>query len=350
MRQYGALVGGHRGRGYGGRPGPGSEPAPLSSAEREEALQLPERVDPRVAALAERLAPPEASDVELLDATVRHLQTRYSYSLTPGPFRPDGDPLAEFLFEKKAAYCEYFASAAVVMLRLRGVPARYVKGLSVGAQTDMGGGLHVVRESDAHAWVEVWLPGSGWVAADPTPPGQFAEARGTPSATRAWVEHARAGLTSAWRRLTEGGMLEFLGWLGRETVALLGGLVREPGVWLIVAVVALGPAALRRLRRRSERRRSIGFEESLRVSADVRALVRELERRWTSLGRPRPVSRGLLEHARFVRGPSPPGSNAMPESLASTGDRIVRAYYRARFGHQTLGPQEVQSLRDGLDG
>ena len=96
----------------------------------------------------------------------------------PGAFRT-GDPLAEFLFEKKAGYCEYFASAAVVLLRLQGVPARFVKGLSVGPQTDQGGGLHVVRDSDAHAWVEAWIPGEGWVEADPTPPGQFAEAHGT---------------------------------------------------------------------------------------------------------------------------------------------------------------------------
>jgi len=349
LRQYGALVGGQRGKAYGGRPRPGSERAPLTPEEREEALQLPGQVDPRVVALAERLAPAGADDSDLLDATVRHLQTRYTYSLTPGPFRPAGDPLAEFLFEKKAAYCEYFASAAVVLLRLRGVPARYVKGLSVGPQTDMGGGLHVVRESDAHAWVEAWLPGSGWVAADPTPPGQFAAARGTPSATRAWVEHARAGLTSAWRRLTEGGMLAFLRWLGRETVTLLGRVVREPALWLVVLMLALGPAVLRRLRRRSERRRSVGFEESLRVPADVRAVVRELERRWAALGRPRPVSRGLLEHARVLAEPSPPGTTPVPGSLKDAGDRIVRAYYRARFGQETLRPEEVQSLRDGLD-
>jgi hypothetical protein len=338
LHQYGALL----------EAGP-APVAPLSPEEREEALSLPPAVDARIAALSRELAAPGASPQETLEAVVRHLQSHYSYSLSPGPFRPDGDPLAEFLFEKKKGYCEYFASAAVVMLRLRGLPARYVKGLSVGTQTDMGGGLYVVRESDAHAWVEAWLPGAGWVEADPTPPGQFESARGRPSAFQAWIEHARAGLTSAWRRLTEGGMLAFLRWLGAATIALLGRLLREPEVWGIAALASLGPFVLRRLRRRSERRRRVGFAESLRVPSEVRALVRDLERRWTAIGRPRPVSRGLLEHAQLLRRPSPAGATPVPERLATAADRIVRAYYRSRFGDEAPRPQEVRSLRDALD-
>ena len=102
-------------------------------------------VDERLRALARSLAP-SADPRGRLAATVSHLQGGYRYTLRPGAFRT-GDPLAEFLFEKKAGYCEYFASAAVVLLRLQGVPARFVKGLSVGPQTDQGGGLHVVRDS-----------------------------------------------------------------------------------------------------------------------------------------------------------------------------------------------------------
>ena len=154
-----------------------------SDDDRSESLALPAVVDPRLRALAHGLAP-GADPRGRLAATVAHLQGGYRYTLRPGAFRT-GDPLAEFLFEKKAGYCEYFASAAVVLLRLQGVPARFVKGLSVGPQTDQGGGLHVVRDSDAHAWVEAWIPGEGWVEADPTPPGPFAEA------------HGRAGLLPA---------------------------------------------------------------------------------------------------------------------------------------------------------
>jgi len=338
LRQYGGVL----------APGPPG-PADLSPAEQEESLSLPEAVDPRVVSLAARLAPRSGNAREMLDATTHHLQTHYQYSLSPGPFRPDGDPLAEFLFEKKKAYCEYFASAAVVLLRLQGVPARYVKGLSVGPQTDMGGGLHVVRESDAHAWVEAWIPGDGWVEADPTPPGQFESARGTPGGFRRWTQHARAALAGAWARLVQGGPLAFLRWLGSEVLSLAGRALGEPLAWLAVAALALGPTAWRRLRGLLARRHRgrAGRDEAASVPADLRALVRELERRWSAHGRPRPPSRGLLEHASELAAPAPPGAAALPGPLVEAGAEIVRAYYRARFGEGDSLPRgELRRLRE----
>src|SRR5262249_27777320 len=152
-----------------------------------------------------------------------------------------------------AAYCEYFASAAVVLLRLQGVPARFVKGLSVGAQNDVGGGLHVVRESDAHAWIEAWIPGAGWVEADPTPPGQFESARGMPDGWHRWLEHARAGASEAWRRLTETGPLAFVRWAGASFVALVVRVARSPLVWLLAVTVVLAARVVRRMRARRRR-------------------------------------------------------------------------------------------------
>lgn len=344
LRQYGAVRGSptsHHGRG----------PAELSPAEREENLSLPASVDPRVLSLASTLVPNSADAHEIVRATIHHLQTGYEYSLSPGPFRRDGDPLAEFLFEKKRGYCEYFASAAVVLLRLRDVPARYVKGLSVGPQSDMGGGLHVVRESDAHAWVEAWIPGEGWVEADPTPPGQFADARGAPVELQRWLEHARAALARAWARLVEGGPLSFLRWLGGEAASLVTRLVREPLVWIALAALVLGTAARRRLqllwarRRRSRERR----DDAALVPADLRALVRALERRWNTLGRPRLASRGLLEHATVVATPGSPEEPGLPGSLIEAGAEIVQAYYRARFGDgEAPSPDTLRRLRRSL--
>ena len=190
LRLYGALW---SRRGVVGPPPPPEE--------LEQALVLPPRIDPRLVALARELGDASPDPARRVETTLRHLQTGYRYTLAPGAFR-SGDPLAEFLFEKKAGYCEYFASAAVVLLRLQGVPARFVKGLSVGPQTDQGGGLHVVRESDAHAWVEVALPGRGWIEVDPTPPGQLLASRPPASSLRRLVERLRAAWSSAWTRLT----------------------------------------------------------------------------------------------------------------------------------------------------
>jgi transglutaminase-like putative cysteine protease len=334
LRQYGAVLGGRASA---------RRVVDLSPADREESLSLPEKLDPRVVALASALAPADADPREVLAVAVHHLQTRYDYTLSPGPFRPGGDPLAEFLFEKKKAYCEYFASAAVVLLRLRGVPARFVKGLSVGPQNDMGGGLHVLRESDAHAWVEAWIPGEGWVEADPTPPGQFAEAHGAPGTLQQWRERLRAGLAGAWARLLSVGPLAFLRWLGGGVASLVARAVRDPLCWLLAAVVVLGPAAWRRLRAlRETRRRTLARErEAARVPAELRARVRDLERRWKAHGHPRPASRGLLEHASALEGPPPPGAPPLPEPLVDAGGEIVHAYYEARFGEGEVPAEDV---------
>jgi hypothetical protein len=340
LRQYGAVV--------GSTPSVSSgEPEALSAEERAESLSLPERVDPRIVSLAARLAAPSDGPREKLAETVRHLQTAYTYTLSPGPFRPDGDPLAEFLFEKKAAWCEYFATAAVVLLRLQGVPARFVEGLNVGAETDVGGGLHVVRESDAHAWVEAWIPDEGWVEADPTPPGQFESARGAPGRWRRFFEHARAAVSAAWRRLTEGGPLAFLRWAGGTLLSAAGRLVRSPLAWLLLAAATLGPR-LQRRRRRFLRARGLAHERGSAVPADLHALMRRLERVWAAHGRPRPPGRGLLEHVSALGDASPPGRPPLPLPLVESSDRIVRAYYRARFGAEAPSPEDVRRLRETL--
>ncbi|HEX9190157.1 MAG TPA: transglutaminase-like domain-containing protein [Vicinamibacteria bacterium] len=303
---YGALV--------AARPRTVAPPPVLDDADRVAALDLPSFLDPRVAALADRLSVAADDPRGRLEATVGHLQAGYRYTLAPGAFR-SGDPLAEFLFETREGYCEYFASAAVVLLRRQGVPARFVKGLAVGPQNEVALGLHVVRESDAHAWIEAWIPGEGWVEEDPTPPGALEAARGRPGGLERLLQRTRAALSSAWNRLASRGPWAFAAWLARETASALTRAAREPRAWLALLLALAGPRAVRlwRSRRRVAFRRS---DDGAPVPAELRARVRQAERRWAAAGRPRPAHRGLLEHA--------------PEA-----DRpLIEAYYQARFGHK----------------
>ena len=78
------------------------------------------------------------------------------------------DPLAEFLFERKQGHCEYFASAMAIMLRTLGIPSRVVNGFRTGEFNDLTS-QYVIRDRDAHSWVEAYFPGYGWVSFDPTP-------------------------------------------------------------------------------------------------------------------------------------------------------------------------------------
>ncbi|MFZ0909992.1 MAG: DUF3488 and transglutaminase-like domain-containing protein [Candidatus Acidiferrales bacterium] len=145
-------------------------PANYPDVVRRIYLQLPP-LDPRVKTLADSITATSKNPYDAAANIERHLRTRYSYTLnidTP----PDKDPLAYFLFEKKAGHCEYFASAMTVMLRAEGIPARFVTGFLPGEYNDVAGD-YIVRASDAHAWVEAYFPGYGWITFDPTPPGDL---------------------------------------------------------------------------------------------------------------------------------------------------------------------------------
>lgn len=129
-------------------------------------LQLP-RIDPRVSALARNITASADSNYERARAIEQYLKTHYSYTLQlPGVRVPD--PLAYFLFERKKGHCEYFASAMAVMLRTLGIPTRIVNGFRGGEYNDLTNS-YIIRQKEAHSWVEVYFPEFGWVTFDPTP-------------------------------------------------------------------------------------------------------------------------------------------------------------------------------------
>ena len=138
----------------------------LTASEREQNLRLP-RVDPRIAPLALELTRGARSEAERVHMLEQNLRKRYGYSLELPEHEPV-DPVANFLFERKQGYCEYFASAMTIMLRSLGVPARLVNGFQSGI-TNPYSGMLVIRASDAHTWVEAFLPDTGWTVFDPTP-------------------------------------------------------------------------------------------------------------------------------------------------------------------------------------
>ena len=140
-------------------------PAPLADAERKRYLDLPP-VDTRIWALARRWAG-DGSPFDRALKIQQRLRQDFQYSLETAN-QPLRDPLANFLFVTRRGYCEYFASAMAVMLRTVGIPSRVATGFQSGYFNDVSG-LYVVRASDAHAWVEGWIDGRGWVTFDPTP-------------------------------------------------------------------------------------------------------------------------------------------------------------------------------------
>jgi hypothetical protein len=141
-------------------------PLVLPLAARELYLQLP-ALDSRIAELGRRFAANATDDLARARAVERHLRSDYGYVLEL-PDREVADPLAHFLFVRRKGHCEYFASSMAVMLRSLGIPARLATGFQSGVYNPVSG-LWLVRASDAHSWVEAWIPGHGWTTFDPTP-------------------------------------------------------------------------------------------------------------------------------------------------------------------------------------
>lgn len=137
---------------------------PLDRYHRFKSLQLPANYNPRTRALAEswrELAPPDRL------AAVQQFFTTRPFVYTLEPPKLGRDSVDEFLFDTRRGFCEHYAGSLVVMLRAAGVPARVVLGYQ-GGERNEGGDYLLVHQSDAHAWVEAWLEGSGWVRVDPT--------------------------------------------------------------------------------------------------------------------------------------------------------------------------------------
>jgi len=130
------------------------------------ALRLPAEGNPRSRALALELADGANSPAATLERTVSYLRAaELTYTLRP-PLS-GRNSVDSFLFESRRGFCEHFASAFVFLMRAAGVPARVVTGYQGGEINPIDGSL-VVRQSDAHAWAEVWLAQRGWVRVDPT--------------------------------------------------------------------------------------------------------------------------------------------------------------------------------------
>ncbi len=142
------------------------DPDPPTARVRLRDLRLPPDRNPRSLALGQRLRREAGTDAAFVRSTLELFRTGgFRYTLTPPPL--GADSVDDFLFGTRQGFCGHFASAFVMLMRAGGVPARVVTGYLGGEWNPIGGYL-LVRQSDAHAWAEVWLQGRGWTRIDPT--------------------------------------------------------------------------------------------------------------------------------------------------------------------------------------
>jgi hypothetical protein len=225
-----------------------------------------------VFALAQHLKAGTSTPYQYVEAVLARLAHGYSYDQNP-PLSPD--PLLSFLFGNHLGYCQQFAGAMALLLRMGGVPARVATGFATGTY-DPAGRQFIVDDFDAHAWVEAWFPGYGWVKFDPTPTSDPALGGHVPlGAGQAQQGHAHLPAAPA----THTPKAAAAATAGRRPSAS-----SSSGPWTSIAVVlgaALLLAAVAILARR--RRRPAGGD----------ALLVELERALARCGRPLPAQTTL---------------------------------------------------------
>lgn len=222
----------------------------LAPATRDANLRLPQGSNPRVAALGARISAEQTDPAARVDAALRVLREG-SFVYTLAPPRLGRNSADEFLFDTKRGFCEHFANAFTVLMRSAGVPARVVAGYQGGEINPIDGTM-VVRQSDAHAWSEVWLAGRGWVRVDPTAAAAPRRIDGGLAASlpagepvprlvrmdAAWLRALRnraEAISHAWNTW-------FLGYNAQRQRDLLAGLGFEPDWRSLTLLLALGAA------------------------------------------------------------------------------------------------------------
>ena len=311
---------------------------PLAEWERLEDTALPRGLNPRSLELARALRARAAGDAAYVAAALDYLRSNgFVYSLEPE--EPGRDQIDDFLFRTRTGFCGHYASAFTVLMRAAGVPARVVTGYQGGEWNPVGAYL-AVRQSDAHAWVEVWLDGSGWTRVDPTAvvaPERLVRAaldllpeamsvstrllRGSP-----WVVSLlqRWDAANAWWNervvkfdyATQIDVLERLGVRSADAWALGWAFVAALLAWLVILAWHMR-----------------GAVRSARPEALVRAYVL-LCRKLAHTGVRRAAHEGPLAYAAALRGAAP--------DLGEGAHALLACYARLRYG----APEPASRSRD----
>ncbi len=138
----------------------------LEASEREQSLRLPANLSSRTRALAEQWRRENGNPLPVAQAALDYFH-RESFFYTLNPPLLGDNPVDDFLFTTRRGFCEHFAAAFVTLMRAAGIPSRVVVGY-LGGEFNTAGNYLIVRQSDAHAWAEIWTAERGWVRVDPT--------------------------------------------------------------------------------------------------------------------------------------------------------------------------------------
>jgi Transglutaminase-like superfamily len=277
--------------------------------------------------VAQRVAGRAKTPYEAVLALESWLRQTGGFTYDETPPRSKRSPLVDFVTRTKAGYCQHFAGAMAVMLRMLGIPSRVAVGFTSGTRDD---GTWVVTDHEAHAWVEVWFAGVGWIPFDPTPGrGRFGGDYSFASTSAQAIAALRRGELSRSsgplpKRRPDVSDLETTSAVGSRAPSLVGVLLVLAALW--VAVVGTGKALVRRARYLSRDPRRIAT-----------ASRRELEGFLRDQGASVPRNATLVSL-----------QDAVYSELGLDGRAFAIAAARARFGPPDTVDQGAASARREL--
>lgn len=300
-------------------------------------LQVPP-LPQRVLALAASIKSEGLGPYQRAQAIEDYLKAEYSYSLDVDPLPPGRDAVDFFLFDQRRGYCEHFSSAFAVLCRLQGIPSRVVTGYSTGDYSPFSG-VYEVSLADAHAWVEIFLEGIGWVTVDPTP--GFSIPRPSEGSGSLWIfgdllrwmgSRLAALFPPSLRSALQAGFSA----LASGLVSIVKGIAysarQAPWLGVVLAMVVVFPLLyLFRRGRRRKALRAAGFDYTTAVMRDFLAAL-------DSIGLRREPSQTVEEYAIYL-------SSLVP---GLDIDIETRLFERARYGREALPREDVFRLEDGL--
>jgi hypothetical protein len=307
------------------------------------ALVLPQAYNPKAKLLGRKWRESSDSDIAVVRTALDYFSKNgFEYTLEPPLLGIDG--VDDFLFGTRKGFCEHYAGSFVFLMRAAGIPARVVTGYQGGEYNDLGS-YYIIRQSDAHAWAEVWLRDRGWVRVDPTAviaPSRIQSglaaalpdtaalpfmARNPPQ----WLRELRMNLDAVanqWNQWVLGYNTErqfaFLTRMGMEDITwqkmaieMLAGIAVLVGVFTLIL--------LRRL--------------ITRQTDAIQVLWLKVCRRLEKAGLPRAPHEGPMEYAERV-------AMARPERAADIRDLAAR-YVSLRYGGET-GQEAASAFRDAV--